>query len=280
MNPKYKESNTNMNSLFKILKENNSLEAFKPGKDNMWTSEKFSNFVFNSFINPEIPGGGKNNEQIEEYVELIQKHSTSNTNVLDIGCGVGFYSEKLSDLGYNVTGVDISPKLIAYAKEQTLKNNSKIKYICDDIFNVSFDKKFDVIIILYKTYATFSEQDRNKLLSKIYSLLSEDGILILDVPPEDEFKQFNEINLWMYVDEGNILMDEACLNLISNKKYPESVLLSNTIYITEENEIYQFNDWLKFFTEDEIKKELTKAKFNVKNITSTKDNSLAIICNK
>lgn len=269
-----------MNSLFNILKENNSIEVFKSGKDSMWTSEKFSNFVFNSFINPEIPGGGKNNEQIEEYVDLIQKNTTINKNLLDIGCGVGFYCEKLSDLGFNVTGVDISKKLISYAKEQTLKNNSKINYICDDIFNVSFDKKFDVIIILYKTYATFSEQDRVKLLSKLYSLLSEDGLLILDVPPVEEFKQYNEINLWMYLDEGNIIIDEACLNLISNKKYPDNVLLSNTIYITEENEIYQFNDWLKFFTEDEIKKELTKAKFNVKEITSTKDNSLALLCTK
>lgn len=269
-----------MNKLFEILKNNSSCEPFEPGKDNIWTSEKFSDFVLSSYLNPNIPGGGKDSDQIEEYVTLINSYTSKGKNLLDIGCGAGLYCEKLYNTGLNVTGIDISEKAISHAKKQATSKNLNINYICDDVFTVSFEEKFDIIIILYKTFATFSKAERDKLLLRLYNLLAEDGILILDVPPVNEFTEYNEINLWAPLDKGNIIIDDACLNLISNKKYPENILLNTTIYITSENEVFHFNDWLKFFTKDEIKNELLENHFNVKKILNTKDNSLAIVCTK
>ncbi|MGO3374438.1 class I SAM-dependent methyltransferase [Brochothrix thermosphacta] len=164
-----------MNELFGYLKNNNLYSSFEEGKDSIWTSDKFSDFVMASYLNPLIPGGGKTEDEIESYINWVKINAIDEAKILDIGCGPGIYCEKLSSLGYRVTGVDISSKAILYAKDQTNQKQSNIDYICDDIFKVEFDNKFNVIIILYKTFATFSKEKRLSLLSKINKLLDKGG---------------------------------------------------------------------------------------------------------
>lgn len=38
------------------------------------------------------------------------------------------------------------------------------------------------------------------------------------------------------------------------KKYPNNILLNQTIYMTEKNEVFSFNDWLQFFYSKRDKK--------------------------
>ena len=64
-----------------------------------------------------------------------------NCSVLEIGCGTG---ELLAGLkSTNKTGIDFSPAMIEIAR----KNNPGIQFEVMDAASVSFDKKFDVIII-------------------------------------------------------------------------------------------------------------------------------------
>ena len=49
---------------------------------------------------------------------------------LDVGCGGGILSEKLSRLGANVTGIDASKSSIDIAKDHAKKSRLKINYKC------------------------------------------------------------------------------------------------------------------------------------------------------
>src|SRR3989344_7663868 len=40
--------------------------------------------------------------------------------ILDVACGTGYFSKKLAELGASVTGTDVSPELIAKAKQNLL----------------------------------------------------------------------------------------------------------------------------------------------------------------
>jgi len=65
-----------------------------------------------------------------EYLhQCIQRQSLDkNGRVLDIGCGGGFMSETLAQLGFSVTGVDQSKSTLDYAKTHALQQGFDIDY--------------------------------------------------------------------------------------------------------------------------------------------------------
>ena len=68
-------------------------------------------------------------------------------NVLDLGCGTGITTKYIAELGAKVLGVDLSPKLVEFAKENS--NHQNIEYRIADITNLDLDKKkFDVICLV------------------------------------------------------------------------------------------------------------------------------------
>ncbi|MCH4535939.1 class I SAM-dependent methyltransferase [Staphylococcus hominis] len=267
--------------MYNLLDYIKDYEPFEPSSHNIWTEPTFSDFVLKSYTDPSIPGGGQNKEEITRTISQLMKHidSPNNLTLLDIGCGPGIHCEYLNNKGFKVTGVDISDKAIELARKRAQDKNINIEYVCDDIFKFKNIKKYDVIIILYKTYATFSDDERKTLLNKVDDLLSDNGLLLFDVPLIEEFKNYNEINVWTTLKGNNIITKQSTLNLVSIKKYPNNILLSNTIYLTEHNDIFSFNDWLKFYSENEIKREITESNFRTIE-TSINNNTLLLLNEK
>lgn len=99
-------------------------------------------------------------------------------NVLDIACGSGYGSKFLLDAGANsVTGVDVSPEAIKFAKENYA--TSGLNYEIGDISNFDKSVKYDVIV----SFETIEHvDDYMSSLRHLYNLLKEDGILILSTP--------------------------------------------------------------------------------------------------
>ncbi|AKB78892.1 ubiquinone/menaquinone biosynthesis methyltransferase [Methanosarcina horonobensis HB-1 = JCM 15518] len=64
--------------------------------------------------------------------------------VLDVGCGTGEMSRMLADMGHEVTGIDLSEKMLAVAKS---KAPGSIEFRIGDAENLPFDKgKFDAVV--------------------------------------------------------------------------------------------------------------------------------------
>jgi SAM-dependent methyltransferase len=60
-------------------------------------------------------------------------------SVLEIGCGVGIYSDLFKELRY--TGIDLHENLIAYLKSK----NDYHKFHCGDFLEAEFDTKYDLV---------------------------------------------------------------------------------------------------------------------------------------
>ncbi|WP_345239866.1 class I SAM-dependent methyltransferase [Pontibacillus salipaludis] len=52
-------------------------------------------------------------------IPFMKRYMPEGSKVADIGCGDGYGAYLLSEAGYNVTGVDISPKMIEQAKQMS-----------------------------------------------------------------------------------------------------------------------------------------------------------------
>ena len=111
----------------------------------------------------------------ERFVEALEL--TKNKKVLEIGIGTGRIAVKVAPFCMTLTGIDISPKTIERAKEN-LKEYKNISFICDDFSDYQFTGTFDVI---YSSLTMMHFRDKKQVISKIDTLLNEDGIFCLSI---------------------------------------------------------------------------------------------------
>ena len=97
--------------------------------------------------------------------------------VLEIGVGTGRLATRTAPLCARLTGIDLSPKTIARAREN-LAGFSNIHLICGDFLTHPFDTRFDVV---YSSLTLMHFQDKAAFLRKAAYLLRPVGRLVLSL---------------------------------------------------------------------------------------------------
>ena len=107
----------------------------------------------------------------EDLLEFIPKNNEQ--TILDLGCGTGTLTVRLSDLCNKVIGIDSSQNMIDKAKEQF----GNIEFMLCDAIALPFEKEFDVVF----SNAVFHWiDDHDLLLKNIHKVLNDKGILVCE----------------------------------------------------------------------------------------------------
>ncbi len=117
-------------------------------------------------------------------------------SILHLQCHFGQDTISLNRLGANVTGIDLSDKVIKRAKELATKTNSDATFICCDIYDLPkyLDEKFDLVFTSYGTIGWLPDLDKwAKIVSRF---LKPNGKFI--------FAEFHPV-LWMFDDNFKII---------------------------------------------------------------------------
>lgn len=148
----------------------------KNNPDDWWISQKFENNIINI----------KNNlyKSIQEsFLEKFFKATLSkNKTILDLGCGVGYYSKLMSKTKCKVIGVDPNKKFINIAK----KNSKNIEFHISEIGNTnsldwleenSFDFVFmsDALLFYFISPDPKKKYEIQNLLASIRRVLKKNG---------------------------------------------------------------------------------------------------------
>lgn len=121
----------------------------------------------------------------------VQLALPAGARILDIGCGSGWLCEYFARLGYDVTGIDISPDLIALARERVGRvpydvdheQPLSFRFLEHDIEHAPLPEIFD-IIFCYDSLHHF--EDERAVLRHAAQMLEEGGLLFIlegDRPP-------------------------------------------------------------------------------------------------
>jgi len=106
----------------------------------------------------------------------ISLPSTRGT-VLDIGCGTGSLSVVLAGLGYEVTGIDLSPEMISLAKVKASAAQHSINFhVMDAAFPQFPAQQFDAIVCRHLLWAL---PEPGQVLERWVQLLKADGCLLM-----------------------------------------------------------------------------------------------------
>jgi len=148
--------------------------------ENQIRKELFDNWANNynkSVIKSEqeetYPFAGYSNIKYQ-IIDIVTKRSFA--HILDMGVGTGEITSPLYNLGYRVTGVDLSEKMIDLAK----KKMPNAMFICDTFQNSlrKLNDLYDFIIFNYSIHH-LDYQSQIDLLLKIHENLSSQGRIII-----------------------------------------------------------------------------------------------------
>jgi len=122
-------------------------------------------------------------KSVDYYDELIKKYNKNNDSkhLLDIGAGLGYYSESFAKLNYIVTYCDADKISSEFAIENHKHINRFVTIDFDSYLSTS-DDKFDVIFCRHVIEHIF---EPDKFIQGLTNLLKEDGILILETDNND-----------------------------------------------------------------------------------------------
>jgi len=137
----------------------------------------------------------RNLEKLNGELERISKLLPEGAKVLDVGCGAGIPTSKyLVHKGFDVTGIDISNKMLELAR----KNVPKGKFIKMDINNIEFaDNSFDGIVSVY-TLFHIPRKNHNKIFQDFYRILNPDGKLLINtgISDSESFSRFFGVKMF------------------------------------------------------------------------------------
>jgi len=248
-----------INKLFSLLQKpdlwQRSYEAF-------WDDEHISKGMLDAHLNPDLDAASRKHSYIDCSVNWLRSIIPAGSKILDLGCGPGLYTKRLSDASYDVTGIDYSRSSIAYAKE----HDTKTKYIYRNYLEMDYNEAFDVITLIYCDYAALIPDERRMLLSKVHRGLKPNGLFIFDVFTERTHKDRCAHTSWSYYENGGFWSDKPHL-LLEAEYYFENntVKVYKAIVITEDN-IREYLIWDTVFTKQTLLNEVTPFGFQMHSI--------------
>lgn len=120
---------------------------------------------------------------------IFSKYINKKDSILDIGCGAGRTTFALKEMGYsNLIGLDLSNKLISFARKYAKKANIDLDFLQGDASNLSFeDNSFDVCIFSYNGLMCIPNKNiRDKVVKEVYRVLKLNGKFIFTTHDRDD----------------------------------------------------------------------------------------------
>lgn len=112
---------------------------------------------------------------LEKYYNCFAQGGTAHPKILDLGCGAGYDSKILKNLGAKVVGIDISDKLIEIAKKEVPECKFFVGDITDKFTALG---KFDGVICL-ATIIHVDIQNMKKTFDNVADVLKKGGLFLI-----------------------------------------------------------------------------------------------------
>lgn len=121
------------------------------------------------------------------YMELVERAllkdvSLDGAEIIELGAGKGVFTKKLIEKNNvkRVVLVDYSSESVNHLRREFSKNK-KVEVLQEDVFNLDFDQKFD-LVHSHGLIEHFTGEQRQLIISKHAELVKENGLVLVTTP--------------------------------------------------------------------------------------------------
>ncbi|WP_127572600.1 class I SAM-dependent methyltransferase [Paenibacillus xylaniclasticus] len=117
------------------------------------------------------------NREVKQLCEWAKL--PAGTELLDVGCGMGRHALALDELGYQVSGVDLSLPLLEKARAHDIHH--RVNWKQGDMRSLPYeDGSFGATVNLFTSFGYFSEADNVGVLKELRRVLRPGGTFVID----------------------------------------------------------------------------------------------------
>ena len=117
---------------------------------------------------------------------LEERGVAENAKLLDAACGIGRHAVLLAQLGYQVTGLDISPLYVKMAREYGSRENVEPIFLCGDVLKAASvpnilgdDTPFDAIVNMFTSHSYYGWEGDLTIFRQLHQLASPAAVLVI-----------------------------------------------------------------------------------------------------
>lgn len=117
---------------------------------------------------------------VEALVELL----SGRVSVLDVGCGYGRVAIALARSGFRVQGIDLSPSLVATARQRAEADNVELGLSVGSMCEMPYPScEFDAVICLWSAFNELLTVDEQvAAIGEMYRVASPGGLVLVEGP--------------------------------------------------------------------------------------------------
>ena len=159
-----------------------------------WDDPDFSRRMLREHLSQDHDMASRRFEWIDKQVAWIHEGLLGgrDSHILDLGCGPGFYSHRLTARGHRCCGIDFGPASIEYAQQHNL-DPSQCAFTLGDIRHAPFGGAYDLVMVLFGEFNVFAPAEALAILQKVRASLHPEGRLILEIQSYEAVKRAGQV---------------------------------------------------------------------------------------
>ena len=182
-------------------------------------------YVYDTFMD-NVPYG----EWARHIREKLCEHGVTDGIVLDLGCGTGTMTERLSGYGYDMIGVDNSEEMLELAMEKKTESGYDILYLLQDMRGFELYGTVRAVVSVCDSVNYITEPDElEEVFRLVNNYLDPKGIFLFD---------FNTVHKYRdVIGDSTIAEDRGVCSFIWDNRYYEKEQINEydlTLFIAED----------------------------------------------
>jgi len=173
-------------------------------------------------------------------------HLPPHARIMDLACGKGRHARYLAEKGFEVTGLDISPASILFARQFEQDGLTFFQHDMRLPFRINY---YDAVMNMFTSFGYFEhDSDHLKTLKNIAKGLKMNGLFLLDY--------FNSIWVKAHMEEASVKTVEGIEFHMSRRI--ENGHVYKTVAFEAEGKSYKFQERVRLFELEDFRLLLDK----------------------
>jgi SAM-dependent methyltransferase len=188
-----------------------------------WCVDFFDGDYLRIFL-PVLPEG-RTEAEVEAVVERLDL--APGARLLDLCCGQGRHAVPLAQLGYRVTGLDLSRPLLDRAAALAADHGQRVGLVQADMRRLPFaDASFDAVLNLFNAFGYLEDDAQDELvLGEVARVLRPGGRFLQELANREALVRGWHDSDVTRTGDGLVVLQERTLNLRSGRERVRYTLL-------------------------------------------------------